>query len=109
MCEGNTHENHPEWKYHDRVTNPRKFFSPTFLLSGLTVKERHDEEPAGWGFVNEYVYTREDGRAMTVLNAYASRGWRDGLWEVIYGNDEYCHLTDAEVERYLYKFMRSEI
>lgn len=111
----NVHELHPEWKDHERLTNPRRFFSPTFTLTGVTMSERHDEDNH-FGYSNVYIYTRDDGWSMRVMNAYGSVGWHDGLWEIqVLGNDmpqtviEAGKLTDMAVEKYLYKFVRGEL
>lgn len=109
------HERHPEWKDHQRETNPRKFFVPTFILSGVTVVESHGEDNH-FGYSNVYIYTRDDGWTMRVVNSYGSIGWRDGLWEVQISDHgvpekviEAGKLTDMAVEKYLYKFIRGEL
>lgn len=110
----NVHEEHPEWKDHERVTNPRKYFTPSFTLTGVTVSERHDEDNR-FGYSNVYVYTRDDGWTMRVTNSYGSVGWREGLWDVQISSNtvpetyiEIGRLTDAHVETFLYKFIRGE-
>lgn len=108
------HEEHPEWKDHENITNPRRYFIPTFTLTGVTVTERHDEDNR-FGYSNVYIFTRDDGWTMRVSNSYGSVGWREGLWDMQISDHkepetytEAGRLTDADVETFLYKFIRGE-
>lgn len=108
------HEDHPEWQDHESFHNPLKYFVPTLNLTGVTVKETHEQDR--FGYVNKYIYNHANGSALIIMNSYGTVGFRNGEWESMATNMqtpehifEKGHLTHEQAEEILYKFIREEL